>query len=227
MPKLGLDAMQLAINYILDAMQLTINYIWDNKEWMFSGIGITALAWIVWLVIRLFFSKSPRSDEVHLGESRQAKRHEPSEPHQSAALSSHWRIILPPQSKYEFVRGLATSVPAGLQSFSFEYGPEGHANALTLKGAIVRAEIQFTCRIINPHKALFGANEYALNVLQPKFLVQARDILERFSLTRLRANREEAAQNIMKKLSPQFEKLGVRLESVTIGALDRIECSRP
>jgi len=115
------------------------------------------------------------------------------------------------------------SIPLGLQSFSFEYGPQGHAKTLTLKGAMVRAEIQFTCRISNPYKALFGANEYALNVLPPRFLSQARSILESYSLTKLRASRQEVSRDIMAKLSPQFEELGVQLESVTIGALDQIE----
>jgi len=131
--------------------------------------------------------------------------------------------IVPPQSRYKFVTETSDSIPLGLQSFSFEYGPQGHAKALTLKGAIVRAEIQFTCQITNPYKAMFGANEYALNILPPRFLSQARGILERFPLTRLRAGRQEIAQDIMAQLLPQFEELGVRLESVTIGSLDQIE----
>ena len=115
------------------------------------------------------------------------------------------------------------SIPLGLQSFSFEYGPQGHAKPLTLKGAFVCAKIQFTCRISNPYKAMFGANEYALNVLPPQFLSQARSILEIYSFTKLRASRQEVSHEIMAKLSPQFEELGVQLESVTIGALDKIE----
>jgi regulator of protease activity HflC (stomatin/prohibitin superfamily) len=92
-----------------------------------------------------------------------------------------------------------------------------------LKEAIVRAEIQFTCRIYNSYKAMFGANEYALNVLPPRFLSQARSILERYSLTELRASRQEVSRDIIAQSQPQFEELGVRLESVTIGALDQIE----
>ena len=110
-----------------------------------------------------------------------------------------------------------------MQSFSFEYGPQGHAKALTLKGTIVRADIQFTCQIANPYKAMFGANEYALNVLPPRFLLEARGILEKFSLTALRADRQEVSRNIVARLSPQFEELRVRLESVTNGALDKIK----
>ena len=67
---------------------------------------------------------------------------------------------------------------------------------------------------------MFGANEYALNVLPPRFLVHARNILEGLTLARLRSRRVQVARNIVAQLSPMFEELGVRLESVTIGAVD-------
>ncbi|MGH9959777.1 MAG: SPFH domain-containing protein [Pyrinomonadaceae bacterium] len=218
-------------------MQLIIDYILKNKEWIFSGIGVFVLTGLIWFLRRLFFSNSPHID----GESGSQLRREfaitPLSPHQSTTsrgqgggsngvtnvVPDNWQGIVPPQSRYEFVTETTDSIPLGLQSFSFEYGPQGHAKALTLKGAIVRAEIQFTCRISNPYKAVFSANEYALNVLQPRFLSQARGILERFSLPRLRAGRQEAAREIMAQLSSQFEELGVHLELVTIGALDQIE----
>jgi hypothetical protein len=221
----------------LNAMQPIIDYILNNKEWIFSGIGLFALSVMFWFARRLLFPNSPRIDGETGGQLRRANRHKLYEPHQSTTskeqgggsngapnvVPENWQGIVPPQSRYKFVTETTDSIPLGLQSFSFEYGPQGHAKALTLEGAIVRAEIQFTCRISNPYKALFGANEYALNVLQPKFLSQARGILERFSLTKLRAGRQEVARDIMEQLSPQFEELGVRLESVTIGALDQIE----
>lgn len=172
---------------------------------------------MLWFFRRLLFSNSPRTD----GESGSQLRESNSVPN---VVPENWQGIIPPQSRYEFFTEYTDSIPLGLQSFSFEYSPQGHAKALTLKGGtIVCAEIQFTCRISNPYKATYGANENALNVLQPKFLVQARGILEKFSLTKLRAGRQEVARDIVAQLSPQFEELGVRLESVTIGALDQIE----
>jgi len=99
---------------------------------------------------------------------------------------------------------------------------EGHANPLILKSKIVRAEIQFKCRITNVVIAGFAANDFALNILQPKFLIEARNILERYSISKLRANREEVSREIVSALSPEFEALGVQLESVSLGALERI-----
>jgi len=221
-------------------MQPIIDYILKNKEWIFSGIGIFALSGLLWFLRRLLFSNSPRTEGEHQSRLGRAIRHKPSESHQSTTsrdqsggssdtpnvVPENWHGIVPPQSRYDFVTEITDSIPVGLQSFSFEYGPRGHAKALTLKGAIVRAEIQFTCRIVNPYKAIYGANEYALNVLQPRFLSLARGILERYSLTNLRADRQKVAQDIVSQLSPQFEELGVRLESVTIGALDQIAHER-
>lgn len=94
-----------------------------------------------------------------------------------------------------------------------------------LRNKIVRAEISFTCQIVNPYKAVYAANEYALNVLPPKFLIQARSILEAHSLSDLRNNREQVSSEIMESLSAQFERLGVRLESVTLGSLTRIDAN--
>jgi hypothetical protein len=112
-----------------------------------------------------------------------------------------------------------------LQSFSYEYGPEGHAKPLILGNALVRAEIEFACRIDNPYKAMYGANDFALNVLPPKFLVQARSILEAYSISKLRECRSEASQAVVAKMAPEFLRLGVRLESVSIGALEQVGTS--
>lgn len=69
---------------------------------------------------------------------------------------------------------------------------------------------------------MFGANEYAMNVLPPRFLVHARNVLEAMQLARLRSQRLQVSRDIVAQLSPMFEELGVRLESVTIGAVDEI-----
>lgn len=176
-------------------MQHIFDYILKNKEWIFSGIGIFALYPIFFFGRFLFFRRSSRTENDIGGE--------PST-HRQKPVKSY-------------------SIPLGLQSFSFEYGTHGHATPLTLKGTTARAEIQFTCRIVNPYQAMFGANEYALNVLRPKFLSQARGVLERFSLMKLRESRQDVASEVMAQLSPQFGELGVQLESVTIGAIEKLE----
>ncbi|MCH8041430.1 MAG: hypothetical protein IH977_13970 [Nitrospinae bacterium] len=201
-------------------MQPIIDFILDNKQWIFSGVGLFALSGALWFVRHLIFPNSPQNNEELAGQSKQRGSRSNGAPN---ILPKDWQGIVPPQSRYRVVTETSDSIPLGLQSFSFEYGPQGHAKPLTLKGAFVCAKIQFTCRISNPYKAMFGANEYALNVLPPQFLSQARSILEIYSFTKLRASRQEVSHEIMAKLSPQFEELGVQLESVTIGALDKIE----
>jgi len=185
-------------------------------EWIFSGIGVFVLSGIFWLFHRIFFYDSPRNN----GESTdKSKEQYGGLDTTSNVIHGHWHGILPHQSRYKFKSETRKFIPLGLQLYSFEYGPRGHTNALILGGLNVCAEIQFTCRIDNPYKALFAANDYALNVLPPIFLSQARSILENYSLAELRMKRQEASHDIMLKLSPQFDDIGVRLESVTIGHL--------
>lgn len=213
-------------------MQPLIEYILKNKEWLFSGVGVFALSAMLVLLRWMFSQRAPQPHNVPPGILSEGERHDPSEPlHSNQAtkqdgapegVPKEWQTIIPRQSKYKFVSERRNSVPLGLQSFSFEYGPEGHANSLILKKAMVRAEVEFTCRVNNPYKALYGANDYALNVLPPRFLIQARNILETYSLSKLRESRPEASCAIMAAMAPQFMELGVRLESVTIGALEQI-----
>jgi hypothetical protein len=137
-------------------------------------------------------------------------------------VPKEWQAIIPRRTKYRIVTEKRDSFPGGVQSFLFEYGPEGHAKPLILKNAIVQAEVGFTCQIVNPYKAMFSANQYALNVLQPRFLVQARNTLEAYSLSELRERRLEASLAIVVTMAPQFEELGFRLESVTTGAIEQV-----
>jgi SPFH domain / Band 7 family len=213
-------------------MQPLIGYILKNKEWLFSGVGVFALSGMLVLLRRMFSQRAPQLPTYPPGILSEGERHDPTEPlrskratNQDAApedVPKEWQTIIPPQSKYKFVSEKKDAIPLGLQSFSFEYGPTGHAYPLVLKKAMVRAEVEFTCRVNNPYKALFGANDYALNILPPRFLTQARNILEAYSLSQLRESRLEASRAIEAAMAPQFMELGVRLESVTIGALEQI-----
>jgi len=69
---------------------------------------------------------------------------------------------------------------------------------------------------------MFAANDFALNVLPPRFLLEARRILEGYSLAKLKEKRAEASDAILALMAPQFEQLGVRLESVSVGALELV-----
>lgn len=213
-------------------MQPLIGYVLKNKEWLFSGVGVFALSGMLVLFRMIFSQRTPQPHNVLPGILREGERQDPSESPSSnratkrdaapEGVPKEWQTIIPRQSKYKFVSERRNSIPLGLQSFSFEYGPEGHANPLVLKKAMVRAEVEFKCRVTNPYKAVYGANDYALNVLPPRFLIQARNILETYSLSKLRDSRLEASRAIVAAMAPQFTELGVRLESVTIGALEQI-----
>jgi hypothetical protein len=215
-------------------MPPVMTYILNNKEWLFSGIGVFALSVMFALIRRIFSRRAAQTHNGHLGILSGGECRDPEPRHSSRAtkddgapeaIPKEWQAIMPPQSKYVFRSERRSDVPLGLQSFSFEYGPEGQAKPLILKNVTVRAEIDFTCRVDNPYKALFGANDYALNVLPPRFLVQARNTLEAYSLSNLRENRLEASRAIVAAMASQFQELGVRLESVTIGALERVMAS--
>lgn len=196
------------------------NWIMENRSWVFSGVGVVALGALLRVAgwsLRRFSNKArkPRDSAIPAAERGRSSGG-------SSALSDPWQGISPPNSRFKTVIETADSVPAGLQLVSLEYGPQGHAYPLTLKDAIVRAEIQFTCRVEDPYKVMFAVNEYALNVLPQRFLVHARNILEPLTLAQLRSRRLQVAQDIVAQLSPTFEELGVRLESVTIGAIDEL-----
>lgn len=203
-------------------MQSLLKYVEANKEWLFSGAGIVAVSGIFGL-IRWIFKPRARAVRESVSGDGAAEQSDPVKPQGGQKIPTEWQTILPAQSKYEFVSEERSDIPLGLQSFSYEYGPQGHASPLALKNSFVRAEVNFSCRIDNPYKAMFAANDFALNVLPPRFLLQARGILEGYSLAKLREKRAEASAEIVALMAPQFEQLGVRLESVSIGALEQVQ----
>lgn len=181
----------------------------------FAGAGIVLLAGAV-----LHFAKaSPSGKEGDALGSRTRNTADRSE----GEIPAHWQGVLPEQSRFRIVSRTSDSIPLGLQTFSLEYGPRGHARPLNLiDGVAARAEVQFSCLIVNPYKAMFSANQYALDVLQPQFLVRAREILEKYSLASIRTSREEISKQVISALSSEFESLGVRLSSVAVGSVEQV-----
>src|SRR4051812_1765843 len=97
-----------------------IDYILKNKEWMFSGIGVFALTGVIWL-LRRFFCSHPN----HLSLSNPPLQRGAANV-VSSVVPGNWQGIVPPESRHKFVTKTSDSIPLGLQSFSFEYGPQGH-----------------------------------------------------------------------------------------------------
>lgn len=188
-----------------------IDYISKNKEWLFSGAGVTIVVTIFWLIRHSIFGKRDLSANGIQSKSKD-----------DDDGPNYWDAITPSNSNYKLVSEKSNSFPAGVQAFSFEYSPQGHANALNLKGKIVRVEIQFSCQLSNVYKAMFAANDYALNYLQPQFLIDARTVLEKYSASNLRNKRKEIADEIVLELSDMFDKFGFKLLSVNIGAIEQI-----
>jgi hypothetical protein len=82
----------------------------------------------------------------------------------------------------------------------------------------------FTCEVTNPYLATFAAGgEFALNVLPAKFLVGAREILEKTTAAAIRRNRAEVAGRIQAKMTLDFEAFGVKLTNVSIDSIDRLD----
>lgn len=203
-------------------MSRAVEYILSNKEWIFSGCGLLVFSALIWLLRILFFTKG----DGRRGEARNMSNSEIASvrtTERQNEVPRHWHGIMPPDSKYHFSSSEESSFPAGEQTISLEYGPRGHAYPLQMKGALVSAHIAFTCRIVNAYQAIAGADDYAMNILPPMFLTVARSVLEPATLPQLRNGRERYATDVLNKLKPLFSKHGIQLESVTIGALERVD----
>lgn len=134
-----------------------------------------------------------------------------------------WQGISPPNSKYKTVTKKSDSLPGGVQNISLEYDIDGHAHPLNLKGSLARCEIQFTCQINSPYKAVYAANQYAMNFLPAQFLLKSRSLLESYSIKGLQENREYISKEIVSKFSDYFDEFGFDLLTVTIGAVTKIQ----
>jgi len=194
-------------------MEFYWNYIIKNKEWLFSGGGIFAITISYYLVRRLF------NPDIKKTESSFKNSIPPQDGRNSP---DPWETIRPPASRYRLVTGKANSVSAAVQFHNYEYALNGHAHPLNLNGVKVRCEIEFSCQITNPMDAISALGEYALNILPPRFLMQARPILEKYTFTKLRKEREKAASQILNLMKPQFNEAGFALLSVTISAVDKV-----
>jgi len=201
---------------VYDLLKIAWQWILDNKEWLFSGGGIV----LITSIIALMRGKRTVVHKIDTPKSKPTQKDR--RPSIRREGKDYWQGITPEGTKYETEVVVSDSIPVSFQTFSFEYGPRGHVKELSLLGSSATAEIQFDCQITNPYKAMFSGGDYALNFLCPKFLVQARTVLENYSLTNLRKNREEVAKDIVSLLKQEFESYGVELQAVRIGAVQKI-----
>jgi hypothetical protein len=198
-----------------------LDYIVVNKEWIFSGVGMVVLVGIMSGLKSLLWrpNQKPATKES-------APKPSPTlEQRKSNPMPSHWQGIIPEGSKYQINTEMRDYIQMGPQTYTFEYGPSGHAKPIRFSdGSLGQLVIMFTCEISNPYLAAFAAGgEFALNVLPAKFLVGAREILEKTAAAAIRRNREDVSARIRTKMMPEFEAVGVRLINVSIDSIDKLE----
>jgi hypothetical protein len=200
----------------------TLNYIVANKEWIFSGLGVAILLGLISLLKGLFGPRKKVPSEAREGVAPSTR---PAIGPQPKSGPSNWHGIMPEGSKYTIVSEMRDYVQLGPQTYTFEYGPTGHAKVLRFSdGSFGQLVIMYTCEIKNPYLAMYGAGgDFALNVLPPKFLVGAREILETTTPAAIRKNRQEVSSKIRAKMAPEFEAVGVTLISVSIDSIDKLE----
>ena len=197
---------------MINAVSEIWNVIVENREWLFSGLGIVLLG--------LFFSVFRQTDKAS---SKTSNSKEGNKAAQIETSSPYWHGITPDKSKYALTSEKQSSLPVSVQTFSFEFAPRGHAKPLSFQGKQASLTIQMDCRIVNPIKAIYEGGDYALNFLQPRFLTRAREVLEKKSLTTLRNNREIIATEILKNAEKEFLEHGVELQNVRIDSIEIIK----
>jgi hypothetical protein len=121
------------------------------------------------------------------------------------------------------VRGDSKSIPLTSQSLDLSTSSGVHGRALTMAdGTVARADLSLTYRITNPYKATYEASEHPLRILQPTIFARVHQLLESYSLAEARTKRREAEDHLKRELAPNFERYGITLESITIGAMEAI-----
>jgi len=183
-------------------------------DWTIVGVVLTAVGL---LFAYLQLKRTPRA-KGSASSVKTAKIHDETPPRA-------WQGVLPEGSKVRFTTKKTISLPAAVQTESLLYSPTGHARPLNLKGSLVSAEIQFSCRVNNAHKASFAGNDYAMNFLPAHFLVRARDVLEQYTASTLMESRERIAVEIKERLVEHFNEYGYTLGTVNIGSLEKIGSS--
>lgn len=189
-----------------------------NKEWLFSGIGVLLLSGVV-SVFRSRETKIVKEIQIVSAKDSDAW---PVAKSDSLAQKDYWMGISPAKTKYVQVAEISDSIPIGIQTFDFEFSPNGHAHELQMRGSIACAHIQFTCQIKNIMKTMASGNDYALNFLCPRFMVIARGILEATTISSLRDRREEFASRILEAAQKEFVSYGIELRSVSLGDIKKL-----
>ena len=116
---------------------------------------------------------------------------------------------------------LTDEIPLTTQTLNLSFDDHGGVQALTMSdGKRVRAEVHLAWRVINPYLFCFSSKDHPFDVLVP--LLLSRGFMEGLTLDDVRARRREAEHRVTQELGLEFEKRGIKLESITIGAMEKV-----
>jgi hypothetical protein len=174
-----------------------LKWISENKQWLFSGVGVAVIVTIVrWALDRWQRpSLTTPASEATLG--RPTTGHSEDE--------------------------LTDEIPLTTQTLNLSFDDHGAVNVLTMSdGKRVRAEVHLAWCVINPYKFSFSSKDHPLDVLVPLLLSRLRGFMEGLTFDNARARRREVEHLVTQDLSLEFEKRGIKIESITIGDMEKV-----
>ena len=178
-----------------------LKWISENKQWVFSGVGVFIIAAVVSMV-RWILS---------------GRRQRPSR----ATPTSEATVGRPTADHSQ--RELTHVIPLTTQTLNLSFDDHGGVHALTMSdGRRVRAEVHLAWRVSNPSLFLFSSKDHPFDVLVPDLLSRLRGFMESFTLDDARVGRRQTEDRVKQELGIEFEKRGIKLESITIGAMENV-----
>jgi regulator of protease activity HflC (stomatin/prohibitin superfamily) len=190
-----------------------LKWISENKQWLLSGLGVVIITAVLSIVRRWILAGFSIVRRWIL--SGRGQRPSPATPISEATVGR------PSVGHNE--GELTDEIPLTTQTLNLSFGDHRGAHALTMSdGQRVRAEVHLAWRVINPYRFLFSSKDHPFDVLVPLLLSRLRGFMEGLTFDHARARRREAEDRVTQDLGLEFDKRGIKLESVTIGAMEKV-----
>jgi hypothetical protein len=178
-----------------------LGWLSKNKEWVFSGAGVFTIATLGSIIRSVISSRRRRPAEFDKN-ARQATG-------QPASRSTD------PKS--------TARIPLMTQTLTLLLDNQGDSPPLTMgDGTRARAAVNLAWRVINPYLFIYSSTGHPFDVLMPLFLSRIRQSMEVLTLDAARTRRRESEDLLSKELQPDFEKRGIKIESIVIGVLEKL-----
>ena len=178
-----------------------LKWISENKQWVFSGVGVFIIVAVASMVRWILYGRGHRPSRATLTSERTVGR--PATDHSEGELTDE--------------------IPLTTQTLNLSFDDHGSVPALTMSdGNRVRAEVHLAWRVINPYLFCFSSKEHPFDVLVPLLLSRLRGFIEELVLDDARARRREAENRVTEELRLEFKERGIKLESITIGAMEKV-----